>query len=176
MTSRRSDHFASFLKGATSRAAEDNPARITIRQLLALLGQKWRGYEVVRRIEQALSAAGLRSEPPVTDGWIDTEIQLVLAPTDQSGDATEVEPAHETGLKVSSLDSANCKVVAVKRQDAIEAALALMQRHDFSQLAVMPPGKRDLEGAPRASVGQVASCEQAREDLGTARSARRLAA
>ena len=51
----------------------------TVRELLAKVGQKRRGYLVVRRIEQGLAKAQLRTEPSFTQGWIDAQIRLLPA-------------------------------------------------------------------------------------------------
>jgi predicted transcriptional regulator len=135
--------FDQFLKDAAARAAANDPSHVTIRQLLARMGQKRRGYLVIRRIEQALSAAGLQSDPPFTQGWIDNEIQLVATRVEES--KTNVATTADIGLKVASLASANRKVEAVTREGTIEHAISLMQLKDYSQLAVMS-SPRTLDG------------------------------
>ena len=139
--------FERFLKEAASRASTDDPAEITVRQMLAMIGQARRGPRVVRRLEQYLNEAGLRTDPPFTQTWVDNKIAFLPATvTSAGGDLEGADEAAPIGIKVASLASANCEIVSVCPQDSIELALSLMQLHDYSQLAVMS-GSHSLKGA-----------------------------
>ena len=133
-----------LLKDAAARPPND-PLRLTVRKLLALAGAQRRGSRVVTTLDQALAKAGLRSDPPYTDVWIDAGIALVPTGTAAAGDGAGGSAA-SFGLKVASLGSANRPVVSVQRDDTIERAMSLMELHDYSQLAVTS-GHWTLHGA-----------------------------
>src|SRR5687767_9525110 len=115
-----------FLKDAAQRD-RDNLVRLSIRELLQRWGHKRRGYWVVNQIEQDLEAAGLTTNPPFTQGWIDATVELVpkdlVEPEDATGqggngarplDESGAEPGEVTIL-VGSLRSAGhgvCHVMA----------------------------------------------------------------
>jgi restriction system protein len=144
-----------LLKDAAKREP-GNEVKIRIRDLLAHWNAKRRGFWVVATIESDLKKAGLKTDPPFTEGWIDNVVMLV--PVRKEGkqktssttspdavDATD-RSLPEVSLTVGSLPSANLGVVSVSPQDSLERAQSLMMRHDYSQLAVMS-GSRDLRGA-----------------------------
>jgi restriction system protein len=132
-----------LLKMAAERPPTD-PIRLTVRELLVRVGAKRRGSRVVTNLDQALASAGLRSDPPYTDVWIDANVSLVSVKT--ANDGRSSAPSGSIGLKVGSLASANRPVASVHREDTISRALSLMELNDYSQLAVVG-GPRQLHGA-----------------------------
>lgn len=130
--------FGEFLEESAQRSKTD-PIELTVRQLLGKAGQKRRGYKVVRRIEKALADVGLRSEPSLDQGWIDSKVRLVEAPADEA-------LGRAMGMKVSQIPSATCNVVSVCPNDRLEKAISLMEWHDYSQLPVIS-GREQLRGA-----------------------------
>jgi predicted transcriptional regulator len=142
-----------FLKIAVERAPR-NPVKLTIRRLLAFWGAKRRGYWITEEITRELTAARLATNPPFTEGWIDTRITLIpmaLGTPQPDGLASSVADAVsvtavQVSLRVNSLASANAGVEWVRLDDTLERAQALMMRKDYSQLAVQS-GPRSLRGA-----------------------------
>jgi CBS domain-containing protein len=138
---------------AAERASGD-PVRLSIRKLLGYWDAKRRGYLITEEIKRDLATAKLATNPPLTEGWIDSPITLIPITFDASppdglaasatGAATAI--AVQVSLRVSSLASANAKVECVRLDDTLERAQALMMRNDYSQLAVQS-GPRDLRGA-----------------------------
>lgn len=153
------DAFAAFLRDAAGRAQSGDPIELSIRDLLHRWGAKRRGYWVVWSIERELEAAGLRTEPPFQNGWIDEWVSLVPiesgkegpqpggeAGTDADDPGSDVVESDEVGLRIGSLQSAGGGVCSVTPQNKLVTAQSLMMRRDYSQLAVMS-GERDLVGA-----------------------------
>jgi CBS domain-containing protein len=155
------DRVAEFLSKATA-----GPVELPIRQLLAVWGFRARTYDSVGRIQRDLSAAGLKCEPDLTDGELDSVVRVglpVSADTDRSA-APDEDRAASTGdtamdsdgerlelptvwLRVRDIQpSATGGVIAVAPNQTLEQAQALMIANDYSQLAVMS-GPRDLKGA-----------------------------
>jgi restriction system protein len=142
-----------LLKLAVERAPGD-PVRLSIRRLLQYWGAKRRGYLITEDVRRDLAAAGLATNPPFTEGWIDsltTLVPIASALPEQDGLATPsidsaVTPAGQVSLRVNSLASANAGVESVRLDDTLERAQALMMGKDYSQLAVQS-GPRDLRGA-----------------------------
>lgn len=161
----------------TDRAAEfvmkaaAGPIELPIRQLLAVWGFRARTYDSVGRIQRDLSAAGLRCEPDLTEGGLDSVVRVSVAaaaeadadglPADEgSAVASEDNTTADLGigaqdeqlelptvsLLVRDIPSANGGVTAVHPSQTLEQAQALMIANDYSQLAVMA-GPRDLKGA-----------------------------
>jgi CBS domain-containing protein len=141
-----------------SRAAA-GPFKLTLRELLATWGFRARTYESVARIQRDLSAAGLRCEPDLADGDVDSvvRVSVVTAPssTDEvpaSDVAADVEEQDEplqlppVALLVRHIPSATHGVVGVRPDQSLGEAQAVMSAHDYSQLAVIS-GDRDLKGA-----------------------------
>src|SRR4051794_16948984 len=70
------DERVRFLSTAVEQA-ESDPIHLSIRDLIGLWGAYRRGYWVVYRVERDLAEIGLRTEPSLAEGWIDTEVALV---------------------------------------------------------------------------------------------------
>jgi CBS domain-containing protein len=138
--------FDLFLEVASERALTDDPVRITVREMLRRIGQARRGPRVVRRLEGVLAEAGLRTDPPFTETWIDNPITFLPATPRLPSQSGELPAAVEIGMKVASLPSADTEVISVCPNDTIEMAISLMQLHDYSQLAVMT-SPHNLKGA-----------------------------
>lgn len=160
------DRAAEFLMKAAA-----GPIELPIRQLLGIWGFRARTYDSVGRIQRDLSAAGLRCEPDLTEGGLDSVVRVSVAATvdaDTSGlaadeGATAVsEDRAATGLGIGAEDeqlelptvslvvgdipSATRGITAVDPSQTLEQAQALMIAKDYSQLAVMA-GPRTLKGA-----------------------------
>src|SRR5260370_12494544 len=131
-----------------------NPVELWNPRLLQYWGAERRGYLITEDIRRDLAAARLATSPPFTEGWIDsltTLVPIASAMPEQDGLATPsidsaVTPAVQVSLRGNSLESANAGVEAVRLDDTLERAQALMMRKDYSQLAVQS-GPRDLRGA-----------------------------
>lgn len=127
---------------------------MSIRQLLHYWDAKRRGYWITDEIKHDLTAAKLATNPPFTEGWIDSMIALIpIAQPSPKPDQTAVQSMDLTSdtpvqvsLRVGSLASANADVASVRLDDSLERAQALMMHNDYSQLAVQS-GPRDLRGA-----------------------------
>jgi restriction system protein len=107
-----------------------NEVKIRIRDLLAHWNAKLRGYWIVERIQDDLKTAKLTTDPPFTEGWIDTVITLVpvrkeakrKASSSTSPDIVDATDRSlpEVSLTVGSLPSSNLGVVSVSPQDSLE--------------------------------------------------------
>lgn len=142
-----------FIKRAAERAPGD-PMAVTVRELLSVWGARKRGTRVVARIRADLSQAGLMTEPDFQAWFLDAPVWIreaaaqppessVAESTDDS--SIDLSPDSQR-LRVGNLASAVTELVSVTRSDEIGRAIALMIRHDYSQLAVLE-GERGLKGA-----------------------------
>jgi restriction system protein len=160
------DRAAEFLMKAAA-----GPIELPIRQLLAVWGFRARTYDSVGRIQRDLSAAGLRCEPDLAEGGLDSLVRVSVAATDDADTsgvpsddavaaASEDRAARGVGigsedeqlelptvsLLVGDIPSATGGITAVDPSQTLEQAQALMIAKDYSQLAVIA-GPRDLKGA-----------------------------
>ena len=139
--------------------AATKPARLTVRELLAIWGYKARTYESVARIQRDLSAAGLRCVPDLAtgDGNSVVRVGVLVSVTEPEADIPHGEegtPEQQderlrlppVALLVRHIPSATGGIVSVGSDETLEKAQALMSAYDYSQLAVMS-GARDLDGA-----------------------------
>ncbi|WP_131765799.1 CBS domain-containing protein [Candidatus Protofrankia californiensis] len=164
----------SFLDDAASRR-RTNFVQISIRDLLGKWGAKRRGVAIVEKISGDLDEKGLITDPPFTDGWIDTEVRLIPTNTIETEDSTvgksqekvAVQPLgerqqnlREVALRVRSLRSSSGKICSVPPDADIQTAQSLMMQGDYSQLAVTS-GKRDLRGA--VSLESIAQAQMVRD-------------
>ena len=146
-----------FLEDAATRA-ETDPVEISIRDLIWYWGAQRRGYWIVELIRRDLKRAGLTTEPPFTEGWIDNTVRLVPRSKRSSGGKKKAAESSDlpvtegndeipdAGLRIGSLASANHGVVGISLSESLERAQSLMLSNDYSQLAVMS-GTRNLRGA-----------------------------
>lgn len=141
-----------------ARAAAE-PAKLTIRELLAIWGFRARTYESVALIQRDLSASGLRCEPDLAEGDVDASVRVGRpgaqgsAGEDPAGDSrADAEEQDEplqlppVALLVRHIPSATRGVERVRPDQSLGDAQAVMSAYDYSQLAVMS-GDRDLRGA-----------------------------
>lgn len=131
-------------------STSDTPISISIRDLLSHWGAKRRGYWIVERIERDLRNAGLTTEPPFTEGWIDQKVALTPIQEREDAEPVDTPPQDEqpprSSLRVSNLASASSGVESVPSEQSLLKAQSIMMKFDYSQLAVMS-GERDLKGA-----------------------------
>ena len=142
--------------------AGDAVETVTAREMVSWFGGKRRGSWVVWLIREALTAAGLTTEPDFESAYIDAplEFRLLLASsaTDAGvadGDSEAVIPKVESVADVSAyadptyrlsrLEAANRRPLSVSPNASIKEAVTLMMANDFSQLPVMS-SERDVKG------------------------------
>ncbi|WP_243866978.1 CBS domain-containing protein [Actinophytocola oryzae] len=146
------------LRQARRRADQQDPERITVRDLLAFWGATDRGDQV-SLIEADLANHGLVTSPSFRAVTLDTTVSLTTPP-DETDETTTVEsavqadPAAEddegggdldVGLKVGNLSPLR-GVMSVDPNSSIGEAITKMLIDDYSQLAVLS-GPRNLRGA-----------------------------
>ena len=147
------DRVTEFLGSAASE-----PVELTVRDLLAVWGARYRDYDAVGRIQQDLTATGLHCEPPFIDGGMNTIVRVStkgseaqeLATSEQEVAESVVEEGEEfvlpqASLRVRDIPSAVAGVMSVQPDDGLEDAQSVMISKGFSQLAVMT-GPRSLKG------------------------------
>lgn len=130
--------------GFLARAAEQ-PAELTISQLLAIWGARYRDYDTVGRIQQDLAAVGLHCEPPFTEGAMSTVVRIGVGVPESETPPTDEPDASEdqelvlphASLRVGDISSATNGITYVRPDAALADAQAIMIRDNFSQLAVM---------------------------------------
>ena len=145
----------------------DKPPVVTVRSFLQLFDAQRRGYRIVRDIRNALTKAGLRTEPDFESAYIDSEISFVLDAAGSQAREAQLETSPEVVEKVTVSDHAEVRVVSAAfadpthrmsklaaanqtpvsvRPDAtLSEAVTIMMANDFSQLPVMP-NERDVKG------------------------------
>lgn len=152
------------------------PRTVSVRTLLRWFGYQRRGAFVVSMIEEALTDAGLATQPDYRTVWLDSEIALVLAPASAkpagktaSAEETTTTATFDPTYRLGRLRAANNPPISVSPQQTIKEALTIMMSNDFSQLPVMS-GERSLRGvislsslAKRSALG--AKCEIAQDCL-----------
>lgn len=123
------------------------PSRETVRTFLLWFGAERRGYNVVRRIRNALKRHGLTTTPDFEYTWLDGPIAFLAAPAEGAGAAasTSGTAAADPTFRIGRLDAANKVPVSVKPDATLQQAVTIMLTNDFSQLPVMT-GPRDLKG------------------------------
>lgn len=135
---------------------------ITVRDLISLWGAKGRGTTVVDSISTDLKEHRIRSLPSFEYGSLDSIVRLeqterplfdfavdgsvpgreddIYESRIDAADTTQVESASSRGeeyLSVGKIESSRVPVVSVTRATALEHAVTLMIRHDFSQIPVL---------------------------------------
>jgi restriction system protein len=129
------------LLAAAAARESDDPIVLPVRNLLKLWGAQRRGSAVVDQIQRDLAATGLTTEPPFTSGDINGSVAIV--PLDVDPDTAEPEAiAEETAAPpvsylVGNLASATSQIAFARAGDPLADAVALMYRHNFSQLPVL---------------------------------------
>lgn len=163
-----------FLMAAASRAP-GNEVQLTIRELLQKWGAQKRGYWYVQEIRQDLEKHGLVTDPPFTDGTIDTVVRLhnpkaamrMLTERALTG-GLETSPDGARGSSAAQahqeVDSSRAGValtfghlrgalfgdspppmMAVSQDDTLTVAQSKMMRYNYSQMPVMA-GPKSCKG------------------------------
>ncbi len=142
------------LRQARTRADQEDPERITVRELLKLWGATDRGDQV-NQIEADLANHGLVTSPGFRAVTLDTLVSLTTPPDEPEETATaDVLPATEDDegggdldvrLTVGNLTPLD-GVASVGPNSSLEEAITEMLLNDFSQLAVLS-GPRNPRGA-----------------------------
>ncbi|MFB8279575.1 restriction system modified-DNA reader domain-containing protein [Nocardia colli] len=147
------------LRQARKHADDNDPERISVRELLALWGASDRGDQV-SRIEADLANHGLVTSPSFRAVTLDTTVALTTPPgeaeatTAASASARDDLPVGEDDegggdldvrLTVGNLSPLN-GVEAVGPNSTLAEAITKMLLNEFSQLAVLG-GPRNLRGA-----------------------------
>lgn len=140
----------------------DQPESPTVREFLSWFSAHRRGFWIVENIRDALSKAGLRTEPDFESAFIDSEISFVLAKPDaadaisnvvelqgnisaKSGLSATLSVFSDPTYRISKLAAANTRPFSVVPDAALAVATTLMLAHDFSQLPVMT-SDREVKG------------------------------
>lgn len=134
------DPLDAFLHEARQRVASGEAVSVKIRALVQKAGAERRGSRVIDKIQTGLDRQGLTIEGAFASDWIDNRVTLRLVETPGTA-----EP--ESRLVVSTLESANRAVASVDRNDSLERARAIMLSQNYSQLAVLSGGPRNIVGA-----------------------------
>jgi predicted transcriptional regulator len=141
-----------FLKAAREKADSGNPEELTVRRLLELWGADGRDPNVSQRIEADLANHDLLSAPSFRKVTLDTRIELVRIPAEDSEASSDVRDQLDDaeqpvrGLTIGNLPSALGGVMFVSPTATFERAITVMLLNDYSQLAVLD-GPRNLRGA-----------------------------
>lgn len=136
---------AELLEAAAARETSD-PVILPIRALLGLWGHTRRGSAVVDQIQTELAALGLTTQPPFTDGSINSVVAIV--PRDVDPDRID-EPIllEEADLPpvsylISNLESADIELEWVSAHDPLTTATTKMLLGNYSQLPVLDDERR----------------------------------
>lgn len=125
------------------------PSRETVRSLLLWFDAERRGYDVIRRVQNALKRHGLTTTPDFVYTWLDGPIAFV-ATTDEGNGTAAAAVASGTAatdpiFRINRLEAANKKPISVKPDATLQQAITIMLTNDYSQLPVMT-GPRELKG------------------------------
>jgi CBS domain-containing protein len=122
------------------------PSRETVRTFLLWFGAERRGYNVIRRVRNALKRHGLTTTPDFEYIWLDGTIGFIATPAVNTPTAAPSGAALPDPIfRIGRLDAANKAPVSVKPDSTLAQAVTVMLTNDFSQLPVMT-GPRDLKG------------------------------
>nr|WP_166640612.1 hypothetical protein [Amycolatopsis sp. SID8362] len=136
------------LRQARARADQDDPERISVRDLLALWGARDRGDQV-SRIEADLANHGLVTSPSFRAVTLDTVVSLTTPPDEvEDIPITEEEEGGDdlnVRLTVGNLTPLD-GVASVGPNSELAEAITKMLLNDYSQLAVLS-GPRNPRGA-----------------------------
>jgi CBS domain len=152
--------------------AAAEPVELTVRNLLAVWGFRYRGYESTGRIQRDLAAASLHCQPPFTEGEMDSLIRVcavsavsmpvagdhgAAGPSGAAAADSDTEegagaPPEEDRLQlppvsllVRDVPSATAGIISVQPSQTLEQAQHIMITGGFSQLAVLT-GPTELKG------------------------------
>ncbi len=131
-----------LLEDAVSRSAQD-PRKLTIRDFLGHWKTSRRTGTTIEMIKSDLAEKGLTTQPPFTEGTVDTEIALVRlvgepdVATDVVEDGDDVENVSDYEPMTLRLGSLPASLASVPRSAKLRYAKTLMLTRNFSQLAVI---------------------------------------
>ena len=134
---------ADKMKGDLARGAAPAPERLTVRQLLERFSKRKRGELITNHIRNGLERFELHTSPDFANAWLDSKVTIALDP-DVSG-APCTPHASDPTLRIEALPAANKKLVSVKPDSTLEAAITKMEYGDYSQLPVMQ-NERNIKG------------------------------
>ena len=128
----------------------------TVRTLLSWFGAKRRGFLKAQQIREALTGAGLSTDPDFEITFIDSEIRFCAlaeaaakkehhSSTQETTSSTEPGPGIDPVPRIGLLESANRPPVSISPDSTLAEATTLMMMHDYSQLPVMQ-GERTVKG------------------------------
>jgi CBS domain-containing protein len=154
------DRISEFLEKAAT-----GPVQLSIHDLLATWGFRYRDFDNVGRIERDLAAARLRCEPSFVDGSMRTVVTVAAISANEAdaADQTAASPgADESAPEAAEQDeqlvlpqvawlvrdvpSATGSIEYIHPSATLEQAQQIMMENGFSQLAVMT-GPTELKGA-----------------------------
>jgi len=154
------DRISEFLAKAAT-----GPVQLSIHDLLATWGFRYRDFDNVGRIERDLAAASLRCEPSFADGSMRTTVTVAAISSGEaeaadqtaaSSGADESAPGAveedeqlvlpQVAWLVRDVPSATAGIEFVHPSATLEQAQQIMMENGFSQLAVMT-GPAELKGA-----------------------------
>ncbi|MEU4537060.1 CBS domain-containing protein [Streptosporangium sp. NPDC023825] len=133
---------ADLLEDAVSRNPQD-PRKLTIRDLLEHWGTSRRTGSAIEAIKSDLAAQGLTTQPPFTEGSVDTEVALVRLVGEPDvemnvvEDADDIENVFDYEPMTLRLGGLPAPLVSVPKSAKLKYAKTLMLTKNFSQLAVV---------------------------------------
>jgi hypothetical protein len=179
-TDQEADLVPSELRAVAARLkAGETIVQVTVRSLLSWFGAQRRGSQISDWISFCLDEMGLTTEPDFRGAWIDGDIGLLPAETNQKRTApceeiqegSAAAQADTPQLSTASFDptyrigrlfAANQSVVAVVPDAEISEAITLMLQRDYSQLPVWV-NERNVKGI--VTWKSIASRSRARQGL-----------
>jgi hypothetical protein len=151
------DRVAEFIAKAATE-----PAALTVRELLAVWGFRYRDYDSTGRIQTDLRAAGMVCEPPIVEGGMNSVVTVGTAagsgasargPADDEvpgpADAEDSEERlrlPQVAPRIRNIASATNGVTSVQPSATLEQVQHIMMTKGYSQLAVLT-GPHELKGA-----------------------------
>lgn len=150
------DEFAATLTepadlfDAAHQRSDGQPLTLSIRDFLAVWDAPRRSAASVEQIEGELAEQALATEPPFTEGSLDTSISVIprlVSDGEQAEDDAYLlgMSPEERGLgagagvsyKISNLDAANRPPEYVRASDSLQSAMTRMVLRGYSQLPVL---------------------------------------
>ena len=139
-------HPELYLKRLVEEVERATSVATTVRSLIGEWGVKRRGSEMSTRIARDLQMVGLTTKPSFGQVPLDQEVEVIALPLGDTAPASEADaPTEPLTVTIGTLPTAAAGVRAVSPDAPLLAAQSIMERHDYSQLAVLT-GERDLKG------------------------------
>jgi CBS domain-containing protein len=142
-------------------SAADTPVQLTVSELLAIWGFRYRNLDSTARIHADLRAAGLACEPDLADGSMQSRITIgrpetapsepadcgpTVSDADADADAEEQVRLPHATIRVRDIRSATDGVKSIPPGTTLQQAQHIMIEFGYSQLAVTT-GPQELRGA-----------------------------